>query len=289
MNEFQHIGFVVKPAQAAVQACSDVCDYLKQQACLCYLDTDSAAHVQGLDLPIISQSQIQKNCDLVIVIGGDGTFLQAARLLAGSEVKLLGINLGTLGFLTDIRLDEVKTALSQILAGIYQQESRFLLRACAYRQDKFLGQCDAFNDITIQKWNSAHMLRFDTSIDGHLLGSQRSDGLLVASPTGSTGYCLSGGGPILHPGLNALVLMFLFPHTLSHAPIIINADSEICITLAHADNKIAQLIGDARTCQTLEIGDQVRLKKGDTITVLHPQGHNHYETLRAKLGWGREN
>ena len=289
MSDFKHIGLVVKPAQAAIKACAEVCDYLEKQGCRCYLDVDSAAHVQNLGLTVLSAAQIHSRCNLLIVIGGDGTFLQAARLLAGSRVKLLGINLGTLGFLTDIRLSEVKNALSQILNQVYTQEQRFLIQAEVYRGKECLKQCAAFNDVTIQKWNSAHMLRFDTSIDGHLLGSQRSDGLLVATPTGSTGYCLSGGGPILHPQLNALVLMYLFPHTLSHAPIIISADSKICITLSAADNKIAKLICDARTCQTLEIGDQVHLHKGAAITVLHPKEHNYYETLRTKLGWGREN
>ncbi len=286
---FEQIGLIAKRQHAgASHTLQIVINLLRHRRLPMLLAENSVEALPKHGLPVANIAQLGLCCDLVIIIGGDGTFLQAARQLSEYNVRLLGVNLGRLGFLTDLHPDDIEVQLDKILSGEYIQEHRFLLHASAYRGEQLLNQCDALNDIVLQKWNTPHMFCFNTAIDGHLLGSQRSDGLLIATPTGSTAYCLSGGGPILHPSLNALALLSIFPHTLSNPPMVVSGDSEIEVTICLEQNMDAQLTGDAVPCQRLQPGDRVVVKKNRHVQLIHPPGYDYYATLRDKLHWWRE-
>ena len=236
-----------------------------------------------------SRAEIERlgsGCDLVIVIGGDGTLLQAARLLAQYDVYLLGINLGRLGFLTDISPTEIEKYLDEILTGKFIEEKRFLIRAKVYRDNNYLCECNAFNDIVIHRGNMPHLLTFDTSINGHFVNKQRADGLVVSTPTGSTAYALSAGGPLIHPSLNALLLVTICPHTLSSRPLVVDGNSDIEIIIDPQQKGLAQLNSDGVLYHELEQGDKIIIEKHQDVSLIHPQGYDHYATLRAKLNWG---
>lgn len=289
MHQFRKIGLIAKTQHpGASNTLQALIYYLREREHTPLLHSASVDALPRHGLPIANTEELGQHCDLVITIGGDGTLLQAARWLARFESRLVGINLGRLGFLADIHPSNMTEHLDSILGGHFSEEKRFLLRAAAYRGETCLNQGSAFNDVVIQKWNTAHMFSFTTRINGHLLGSQRSDGFLIATPTGSTAYCLSGGGPILHPAINALVLLSMFPHTLSNPPIVVDGDSEIEVTISIEQQAQAQLTCDAVLCQTLLPGDRVLIRKHRHIYLVHPPGHDHYATLRGKLHWGRE-
>ncbi|MBK1706817.1 NAD(+) kinase [Halochromatium glycolicum] len=224
------------------------------------------------------------HCDLVLVVGGDGTFLHAARELADFDLALVGINLGRLGFLVDILPDEIEDRLEQILSGAYDADSRILLDARMGEQSK---PERALNDVVIHKWNSVRMIEFETYIDGRFVNAQRSDGLIVATPTGSTAYALSGGGPLIHPRLDALLLVPICPHTLSNRPLVIPGSSRIEIRLCSPDPEQVRLTCDGQIALPLRTGASIRIERSPRrIRLLHPRDHDHYRILRAKLGWG---
>ena len=231
------------------------------------------------------------DCDLAVAIGGDGTMLRAANLLADYDLPLLGINRGRLGFLADIPADAVPAHLDRILAGEYIEDIRFQLYCEVRRGGETVMTRHAFNDVIAQKGNVAKLVDLDTFVNGDLLHHQRSDGMIVASPTGSTAYALSGGGPILHPALDALVLAPICPHTLSARPIVVDGDSAIKIVVspqqAARQTDPAKLTCDGETVCDLDGGDAVLVeKKNRRIRLIHPVGHDHFSILRAKLGWG---
>jgi NAD+ kinase len=226
--------------------------------------------------------RLGSRCDLVIVIGGDGTLLQAARLLAQYDVYLLGINLGRLGFLADISPTEIEKSLDEILTGKFIEEKRFLIKAKVYRENNYLCECNAFNDIVIHRGNMPHLITFETSINKHFVNKQCADGLIVSTPTGSTAYALSSGGPLIHPALNALLLVTICPHTLSNRPLVFDGDSEVEIII----DPLAQLNCDGILYHELEKGDKIIIEKHQDVSLIHPQGYDHYATLRAKLNWG---
>ncbi|NBC47667.1 MAG: NAD(+) kinase [Gammaproteobacteria bacterium] len=224
------------------------------------------------------------HCDLVLVVGGDGTFLHAARELADFDLALVGINLGRLGFLVDILPDEIEDRLEQILSGAYDADSRILLDARMGEQSK---PERALNDVVIHKWNSVRMIEFETYIDGRFVNAQRSDGLIVATPTGSTAYALSGGGPLIHPRLDALLLVPICPHTLSNRPLVIPGASRIEIRLCSPDPEQVRLTCDGQIALPPQTGASIRIERSPRrIRLLHPRDHDHYRILRAKLGWG---
>ena len=282
------IGLVAKlQSPAATDALQTLIYHLQRRDLTFMLHQGSVdALPQLTDLPIVDTVTLGKQSDLIIVIGGDGTLLHTARLLARYESRMVGINLGRLGFLADIKPTDMTNDLDAILDGNFIEEKRFLMRATAFRGKTILTRCNAVNDIVIHKWNTTHLFGFTTHINKCLLGNQRADGVLISTPTGSTAYCLSGGGPIVHPSLNALILMLLFPHTLSHAPIVLDNESEIEVTLQLNQDIEAQLTCDGVASQTLLPGDRVTIKKHRQIYLVHPPNHDHYATLRDKLRWG---
>ncbi len=215
--------------------------------------------------------------------------LNAARSLAEHDVWLLGINLGRLGFLTDISRTDIKKYLDEIFAGEYQQEERFMLRATIIRNQEEILEEKALNDVVVHKWKIARLVEYNTYVDGAFVNTQRSDGLIVSTPTGSTAYALSGGGPILHPSLNAIVLVPICPHTLSNRPIAVSGGSRVEIELDKEQDTIAQLTCDGQTTLELRPGDRIIIsRKNRPIRLIHPADHDYYTTLRTKLHWGKE-
>ncbi len=287
---FKNIGIITKRNDAQVKKCfATLVKFLLKHNLEIFIDAPSATLLSQTNLNLVPNSKaLGSCCDLVIVIGGDGTLLQAARLLAEYDVRLLGVNLGRLGFLTDIYPNAMEKYLTDILvSGCFIEENRFLLSTKTYRDDKCVSNCNALNDIVIHRGNMSHMLIFETMIDGHFVNCQRADGLVVSTPTGSTAYALSAGGPIIHPSLNALVLVTICPHTLTSRPLVVDADSCIELHIALEQRGKARLNGDGSLCKKLMPGDRIVIKKQQNICLIHPKGHDHYATLRAKLDWSK--
>jgi len=286
---FKNIGIIAKFGDAQVKQCLEILvNFLREYSLKVFIDVSSAQLLSKPDLNITPNTEaLGVNCDLIIVVGGDGTLLQAARSLAKYHVRILGINLGRLGFLTDVNPKEMETYVGEILAGAFLEEDRFLIYAEAYRGGHCKGGCNALNDIVIYRGNMSHMLTFETIINGHFVNSQRADGLVVSTPTGSTAYALSANGPIIHPSLNALLLVPICPHTLSSRPLVVDGNSHIQITLNHEQKGQAQLNSDGFLCQDLISGDCITIEKRQHIRLIHPQKHDYYATLRAKLNWSK--
>ncbi len=238
-------------------------------------------------LPVVPPEQLGATSDLAIAIGGDGTMLKAAHLVCGHDIPLLGINRGRLGFLADIPADSVEQHLEEILKGNYSEDPRFLLHSEVHRNNELVHVRNAFNDVIVQKWNVARLIEMDTYVDDIFVHRQRSDGMIVSSPTGSTAYALSGGGPILYPTLDALVLVPICPHSLTNRPIVINGNSKVDIILGPSEDNYARLTCDGDITMELQAGDRVHVeKKNKYIRLIHPAGHDHFSILRAKLRWG---
>lgn len=249
------------------------------------LEARTAKRTANHKMITVSLDDLGAEADLAIVVGGDGTLLHTARSLADYEVPLLGINLGRLGFLADISPREMLTTLEQIFSGEYREESRFLLSA------EIDGvHYTAFNDVVVHKWNIARMIELETYINGSFVNVQRSDGIIVATPTGSTAYALSGGGPLLHTDLNATLLVPICPHTLSNRPLVVDGDSEIEIVVCHpSENVHLRITCDGQTSLPLQ-GDRVTIRKhAHPVRLIHPVNHDHFYILRTKLGWSEHN
>tara|TARA_R110002073_G_scaffold206662_3_gene366388 strand:+ start:913 stop:1797 length:885 start_codon:yes stop_codon:yes gene_type:complete len=229
---------------------------------------------------------IGQEADLVIVVGGDGSLLSAARTLAKHETPVLGINRGRLGFLTDIMPDEIAEQLPEVLAGKFEPESRFLLDAEVRRDGQIIGHGDALNDAVVNSGASAKMIEFELYIDDTFVYRQRADGLIVSTPTGSTAYSLSGGGPLMHPTLDAIVLVPMFPHALSSRPIVVDGNSEIRLDILARNRIHPPLTCDGQFIVKARPGDSVYIRKNPhRLTLLHPLGHSFYASCRDKLHW----
>lgn len=250
------------------------------------LDEGTAEVVREHQLEVASRQNIGRRCDLVIVVGGDGTLLNAARALAEYGVSLLGVNRGRLGFLTDLSPEHISDRLNEILHGRYSAEERLLLRSYIERDGHNISQSCAFNDVVVHKWDVARMIEFRTYIDNQYVNTMRSDGLIIATPTGSTAYSLSGGGPILHPALQAMVLVPICPHTMSNRPIVVDAASVIRIEVSDRTRSPAQITCDGQINLGLVSGDHVIIRKEEKpVRLIHPLDHNYFDVLRAKLRW----
>jgi NAD+ kinase len=262
-------------------------DFLKQKDIEIELDECSAKVLQQTDLPVATAEQIGASSDLAIAVGGDGTMLKAAHLVCAHDIPLLGINRGRLGFLADIAADSVKQHMEEILLGKFVEDPRFLLYSEVFRDDASAQVKHAFNDVIVQKWNVARLIELETYVDGIFVHRQRSDGMIVASPTGSTAYALSGGGPILYPSLDAMVLVPICPHSLTNRPIVINGNSKVDIIIGSSEKNHARVTCDGNITMGLEAGDRVHVeKKNKYIRLIHPVSHDHFTILRAKLRWG---
>jgi len=235
----------------------------------------------------VDEREIAHKADLVVAIGGDGTLLHAARHVAARDVPLVGINRGRLGFLTDVSPEHMQSALDAILAGDYLSERRLML-AAAVENRAATGSLFGLNDIVLQKGDTGRLLDFTTEVDGAYVNTHRGDGLIVATPTGSTAYALSCSGPIIQPNVDALVMVPICPHTLSDRPLVLPSASRIRVTLDHAGGSDAHVVCDGEALARMAGGDALTISLAkQSVTLLHPREYNYYELLRSKLNWGR--
>ncbi len=236
---------------------------------------------------LYERDRIGQEADLVIVVGGDGSLLSAARTLAKYDTPVLGVNRGRLGFLTDITPDEIAQQVPAVLDGQYEREQRFLLDAEVLREDRVVGRADALNDVVVNSGTSAQMIEYELYLDDTFVYRQRADGLIISTPTGSTAYSLSGGGPIMHPTLDAVVLVPMYPHALSSRPIVVDGNSSIRIDILERNRIHPPVTCDGQVNMTARPGDSVHItKKPHRLTLLHPVGHSFYASCRDKLRWG---
>ena len=252
---------------------------------LASLTSDAARELKGATH--VDERELAERADLVVAIGGDGTLLHAARNVAARNVPLVGINRGRLGFLTDVSPEHMRETLDAILAGDFLAERRLMLSA-ALGQQTAKSALFALNDIVLQRGDTGRLLDFTTDVDGAYVNNHRGDGLIVATPTGSTAYALSCGGPIIQPNVDALAMVPICPHTLSDRPLVLPSTSEIRVTLDNAGGSEAQVVCDGEALGRMSAGDVLTIKLAkQAVTLLHPRDYNYYELLRSKLNWGR--
>ncbi|MGB0495389.1 MAG: NAD(+) kinase [Kangiellaceae bacterium] len=296
-KSFSKIGLVGKPSSKAAQESIDgLIKVINQLGLSIFLP-----EANDVAFPVASDKEINKTitylpfeklgeqCNLVIVVGGDGSMLKAARDLINSQVPLLGINRGHLGFLTDIRPTEIESRVPPILNGQYSLENRFLLHAEVFRGDEAIGSSSAVNDIVLYPGEIARMIQFELYMDRQFVYSQRSDGLIVSTPTGSTAYSLSGGGPILDPQTDTIVLVPMCPHTLTSRPIAVNKHKVIDLVISESNPHNPKLSCDGQVIIDLAPGDRIRIKQYPLqMRLVHPLDYDYFEVLRTKLGWGQK-
>jgi NAD+ kinase len=250
-----------------------------------------AADTLQLELPVarMDEAQLCVQADLVIAIGGDGTMLYAGRLARESDTPVLGINRGRLGFLADVTPDEMITSVQQVLAGDYTRDSRLLLEARLTKKSGKVLTEFALNDVVLKRRETGRMVDFSTYVDGEFVNTHSGDGMIVATPTGSTAYALSCGGPIIAPQLNAVVVVPVCPHTLTDRPIVIPADQSIEVVLLERDETRAAVSIDGIKLGDIRPGDKLHISAaGKRLTLIHPPGYDFYGILRSKLFWGRD-
>ncbi len=287
MKKFSNIGLIGRlGSKKVVDTIKKMVTFLSDQDYNIILDQRIGELMPGHGLESYNQKKMGELCDLVIVVGGDGSLLGAARALARSNVPVLGVNRGQLGFLTDISPSEFAEKLTEILAGKYTEEERFLIKITVKRDDVVIGEAEALNDMVLHPGKATKMIEFDLFVEGSYVYTQRSDGLIVATPTGSTAYSLSGGGPIMHPKLDALVLVPMFPHTLSSRPIVVDGNSELRLIISEENETYPIVSCDGQVSINLAPGDIIHIHKhSHRLKLIHPEGYNFYRTCREKLGW----
>lgn len=288
MSHFKRIALVANiKLPEIVDTLKRLASFLELGGYIVLLESKTAELIGNTTLPVFSCQDIELQLDLVIVVGGDGSMLSAGRIMVNHDVPLLGVNRGRLGFLTDILPDEMEEQLSRVLTGDYIISNRFLLEVTLFRGGKNVTFGEALNDVVLHPGKSVRMMEFELYIDGQLVYSQRSDGLIVSTPTGSTAYALSGGGPIMHPALDAIVLVPMNPHTLSSRPIVVGGNSKIEIHVGSRNELHPMVTCDGQNDLQPEPGDIICIrKKTKPLQLIHQKEHNFYETCRTKLGWG---
>lgn len=292
MTQFKQVGLIGRlHSPAVIETLHRVIKCLNQSQCDVWVDERIVGSLNKEQLASATYGTgdrhfLGQQCDLVIVVGGDGSMLSAARIMATYGVAVIGINRGKLGFLTDIAPDQVEVSLEAVLAGSFEISNRFMLSAHVLRNGEEVGRGSGLNDIVLHPGKSARMLAYDLSIDGTAVYFDRADGLIIATPTGSTAYALSAGGPIMHPGLDAIALVPMNPHNLSSRPLVVAANAELEIFIGE-DNSTQPIIScDGQVHIVCEPGDRVHIQRHEAqLKVLHPLGHHFYDRCRSKLGW----
>ncbi|WP_373989216.1 NAD kinase [Duganella sp. BuS-21] len=284
---FHTIALVVRPnTDGIAESVASVVEFLERGGYAVVLEEQTAAQL-GLQLDdkrVMSAAGIGAECDAAVVMGGDGTMLGIARQLAPFNVPLIGINQGRLGFMTDIPLEGMHDALARMLGGSYQAERRTLLEGRVMRGDDVIHVGMAVNDVVVSRGAGAGMAELRVDVDGQFMYNQRSDGLIISTPTGSTAYALSAGGPLLHPALGGIVLVPIAPHALSNRPIVLPESSEIVIEIVRGRDISVNF--DMQTFASLQMQDRIVIQRSPhAITFLHPEGWSYYNTLREKLHW----
>ena len=263
---------------------NDLAALLAQLGCEVFVESATASHLGLTAYPIKKVDGFAGAIDLAVVLGGDGTMLGIGRQLAGSNVPLVGINMGRLGYMTDIPIQNVQTVLPQIIAGEYEADTRTLLDAVVMRNGKQINQALALNDVVVNRSGISGMVELAVRVNGSFMYNQRSDGLIVSTPTGSTAYALAAGGPILHPRVAGILLAPIAPHSLSNRPIVLPQD--IVVSIEVVDGREVIVNFDMQSQTNLQSGDTIEVSQSKkTITLLHPRSHSDYKALREKLHW----
>lgn len=260
-------------------------DFLHSKQMDTFLDIDTATYFD-VNLPTLARNEMGKKHDLIVVVGGDGSLLSAARMAIKVNVPVIGINRGRLGFLTDISPQNIENYLGAVLTGEYQEEHRFLLHTRIHDGETIYFQGDALNDVVLGRGNETHLIEFDVFINQQFVSRYRSDGIILSTPTGSTAYALSAGGPIMHPQLNAIVLVPMFSHSLSSRPLVVDGQVKIDLKISERNESDLRISCDGHESRLAKPGQLVSIEKNaQQLRLLHPRDYHYYDTLRIKLGW----
>lgn len=286
---FKTLGIISRHKnQQATETLQELLSFLVSLNQNCIIEHETALSLPHCKVPVLSREELCKQSNLLIVVGGDGNLLHTAHDAVSHNIPVIGINRGRLGFLTDIlphRLDKIKA----ILEGHFILEKRFLIEATVLHEDQLIGKDHALNEVALIPNSVPHMTEFEIYVDNQFVCSQDSDGLIIATPTGSTAYALSGGGPILHPQLDALVIVPMFPHTLSMRPIVIEANQTIDIVISPNNSATPRLSCDSHHFIETYPGSTIQIKKfAHALQLLHPTDYDYYESLHSKLHWGKK-
>jgi NAD+ kinase len=272
--------------QDVIETLQQLITYLGQRQHDVYFDQDTALCCT-LDIPVLPREDMNPAHDMIIVVGGDGSLLSAARVATLKHIPVIGINRGHLGFLTDISPQEFAKQLDAVLEGQYSSESRSLLAMTIQDQHPPLSEGIALNDVVLSRGNETRLISFDVYIDEQFVSHYRADGLILATPTGSTAYALSAGGPILHPQLDAMVMVPMFSHSLSARPLVIAGQSQVVLHITSDNDMPLQISCDGHDAYAIAPGQRVTIQQHTTpLQLLHPKDYHYYDTLRIKLGWG---
>jgi len=285
--QIKTVGIIVKlHHQVVVDTLETLCGWLREQGREVFMDAATARLVG--ETSVHRKADIARQVDLLVVLGGDGTLLSAARLLVDFEVPLLGVNLGSLGFLTEVPQDEMLATLEKVFAGDVGIEHRMLLRAQVLRQGEQVASSYCLNDVVVSKGTLARMIRLHLHVDGKFMTGLRADGLIVATPTGSTAYCMSAGGPIVHPANDVIVLTPISPHVLSNRPVIVPPTAHIEIEVV-TEEDASMVTFDGQVGFSLRSGDVIEVRAAEKrLNLIVSPERNYYEVLRTKLKWGGE-
>jgi NAD+ kinase len=290
LNEFKTVGLIAKTQHAgAKQTLQSLYHFLQKKGLNVIVDRRVASELSCKNIKSTNLVGIGKRCDLAIVIGGDGYMLGAARVLSRFDIAVIGVNRGNLGFLTDLDPENFEAPLNEVLAGKYLVEKRFLLEAQVHSHGHMKSSNTAVNEAVLHPDKIAHMIEFEVYVDDNFMLNQRADGLIISTPTGSTAYSLSGGGPILTPNLDAMSLLPMFPHTLNSRPIVIDANSIVRLKIAETNRSEMQISCDSHVNLSVLPGDEVILRKTEQqLKLVHPEDYNYFHVLQNKLGWGNK-
>ena len=286
-SKFKTIGLIGKPHHSGTNSTIKRLHHWLTMQGYEVLVEERVAQELGSKVQSVDLSEIGARCELAIVVGGDGNMLGAGRVLARFNVEVIGVNRGHLGFLTDLSPDEFESELAKVLDGEYETENRFILETEIFRHGKLKASNTAVNEAALHPGKIAHMIEFEVYINDHFMYSQRADGMIVATPTGSTAYALSAGGAILTPNLQAIILVPMFPHTLSCRPIVVDASSEIKLVVSPHNKDNLEISCDGHVNLSVMPGDEIIIKQSaERLRLIHPKGYNYFHVLRTKLGWG---
>ena len=291
---FQHVALVGKYqasgsisnalAEQSQQVLADIAQFLVDEGCQVSLEARTADSVHLKQYPALDAKEIGAQCDVGLVVGGDGTMLSIGRQLAQYGTPLIGINQGRLGFVTDIPLSNYQQTLARMLQGEYQEDLRPLMHGKVVRDGECVFEAFAMNDVVVNRGATSGMVELRIEVGGKFVSNQRADGLIVASPTGSTAYSLSAGGPMLHPSIPGWVLVPIAPHTLSNRPIVLSDAMEVAIEVVGGRDASASF--DMQSLASLVHGDRILVNRSEhCVRFLHPKGWNYFDTLRKKLRW----
>jgi NAD+ kinase len=291
-SKFRHVALIGKYQTGATGSCvtssrsvmEDVAHFLDGQGCEIALEQETALNMGISSYPALTAANIGAECDLGLVVGGDGTMLGIGRQLAQFGVPLIGINQGRLGFITDIPFDNFQATLAPMLNGEFEEDHRSLMHARVMREGQCVFDALAMNDVVVNRGATSGMVELRVEVDGHFVANQRADGLIIATPTGSTAYSLSAGGPLLHPSIPGWVLVPIAPHTLSNRPIVLANAAEIAIEIVAGRDASASF--DMQSLASLLHGDRIVVTRSvHHVRFLHPKGWSYFDTLRQKLHW----